>query len=133
MKVGHFVVKMEPVAKARARVAVRNGKAHAYTPSKTVDAEERIRWHFKQAGHEMIPAGVPIGVTILFYIKRPKSCPKSRKYPVVKPDIDNLEKLVLDALNGFAWHDDSQIIAKGCNKDYDDECSYIVISWETYE
>ena len=35
--------------------------------------------------------------------------PKAPTVHTVKPDIDNLEKFVLDALNGFVWKDDSQI------------------------
>ena len=30
---------------------------------------------------------------------------------VYKPDVDNICKLILDALNGVAWHDDTQVIS----------------------
>jgi Holliday junction resolvase RusA-like endonuclease len=34
------------------------------------------------------------------------------------PDVDNIAKLVGDALNGYAWHDDSQIAAVDVQKTY---------------
>jgi Holliday junction resolvase RusA-like endonuclease len=30
--------------------------------------------------------------------------------PIAKPDIDNLTKLVMDALNGICWIDDAQVV-----------------------
>ena len=36
----------------------------------------------------------------------------------VKPDIDNLTKAVLDALNGLAWYDDAQIVELNASKTY---------------
>ena len=36
----------------------------------------------------------------------------------VKPDLDNLVKSVLDALNDVAWHDDAQIVELHVSKHY---------------
>ena len=39
--------------------------------------------------------------------------PKREKIPspnLVKPDVDNIAKAVLDALNGIAYDDDSQVV-----------------------
>ena len=38
--------------------------------------------------------------------------------PTVKPDLDNLDKAVMDALNKVAYKDDSQIVAKVSKKHY---------------
>ena len=38
--------------------------------------------------------------------------------PTKKPDIDNMQKAVLDALNGLAWDDDSQIVKVTAEKEY---------------
>lgn len=38
--------------------------------------------------------------------------------PTKKPDIDNITKCVLDALNGIAYHDDSQIVRLTVEKFY---------------
>lgn len=33
--------------------------------------------------------------------------------PTVKPDLDNVAKLIYDALNGVAWYDDNAIVDTG--------------------
>lgn len=73
--------------------------------------------HWKAAASRIIPgllwdAGLhsPINtevqVSLHFFATRPRTTKLS--YP--KPDIDNYCKSVLDALNGHAWEDDSQVI-----------------------
>jgi Holliday junction resolvase RusA-like endonuclease len=39
-------------------------------------------------------------------------------YPTVKPDYDNVAKLVGDSLNGILWMDDSQIVQATLEKRY---------------
>lgn len=38
--------------------------------------------------------------------------------PSAKPDSDNFAKTYLDALNGYLWEDDGQVISLTCNKYY---------------
>ena len=38
-----------------------------------------------------------------------------------KPDIDNVVKVYADALNGIAYHDDTQIVSLVCEKYYSDQ------------
>ena len=40
--------------------------------------------------------------------------------PAKKPDIDNVIKSILDALNGVAYHDDTQVVAVFAEKYYSD-------------
>ena len=65
----------------------------------------------------------PLQVDLIFYMQRPLShygtgCnsdklkPTSPKRHTKAPDIDNLRKLVMDALTGVVWRDDS-IVCKG--------------------
>jgi len=72
----------------------------------------------------------PIMLNISWVIARPKSHFRTGKHadelradaPVFchkKPDIDNLEKLLLDALNGVFWLDDGQIAVVRKEKVYD--------------
>ena len=105
-----FTTYMLPVAKARARVCMVNGYARAFTPTKTVNAESAIRAAFLQSGAGKYPAGVPLSLVISIYRPRPRSLPKRFLWPVTRPDLDNYLKLVLDALNGFAWEDDAQVV-----------------------
>ena len=53
------------------------------------------------------------------YKIKPKSYSKKVKYWTKKPDIDNMIKLVLDAMNKIFYQDDAQIVELKCIKKYD--------------
>ena len=40
--------------------------------------------------------------------------------PTKKPDIDNVIKIITDALNGIAYDDDAQIVSLSATKFYDE-------------
>lgn len=85
----------------------RFAKGHAYKTSDETLREQAIALAFEEAGGVAAPNGVPVCVRIT----ATKSSAKNADAPfVAKPDADNIAKLVLDALNGKAWHDDSQIV-----------------------
>lgn len=53
----------------------------------------------------------PIAVGLEFVLYRPKGAPKGRTQPATKkPDIDKLERGVLDALTHVIWTDDAQVV-----------------------
>ncbi len=54
---------------------------------------------------------------MIFYMSRPQSRRKDVWVPTT-PDLDNLEKAVLDALNGVAYEDDRFVVAKNAQKKY---------------
>lgn len=116
-----FVIPMAPVAKARPRVVrLKNGASQTWTPDKTVEAEERVRWHLREQGACPCLPGAAVRVSIDFYVPRPKTkmnCVK-HPHPICKPDKDNLEKLVVDACIGILWQDDAQICSSVVNKIY---------------
>jgi len=89
----------EPVAKGRPRL----GRAGIYTPSKTLQFEHNLAWVARSQIKQ--PLFGPILLEVSFRLPRPKET--KFLYPP-KPDLDNLIKY-LDALNGIAWKDDSQI------------------------
>lgn len=94
MAVREFIIEGQPVPKARPRVY----KDHAVTPKKTVDAETRVREAYL-ADYQNYPV-FEGNVTLMcrFYLQDNR-----------RVDVDNLLKLVQDALNGVAFKDDSQI------------------------
>jgi Holliday junction resolvase RusA-like endonuclease len=95
----HFVIPGEPTSKKRHQTTIKDGKVTTYTPAATVAAEEVIRGYYLAGYRHFVDADVKrLGVRIFFYRK-------SR----VHRDVDNMAKLVLDALNKLAWNDDSQI------------------------
>jgi crossover junction endodeoxyribonuclease RusA len=89
-----FIVPGQPVPKARPR-AGKGGRI--YTPAETVKAESTIRLLAKRAGCPCLGGLVKLSVS--FYRADARRC-----------DVDNLTKLVQDALNGLAYVDDSQIV-----------------------
>lgn len=130
----YFKVNEEPVAKARPRFT-RTG--HTYTPKKTNDYEESIRFAFMSQTCERMPIypkGVPLKVQALFAKSVPKSYTKKKReaclngdlLPTGKADLDNYLKAVLDALNGLAFEDDSQIVMTTAEKIYA-EVPYVAV------
>ena len=116
MKYTSFFVEGKPEGKARPRVTTKGGFARAYTPEKTRKYEKRIADEYLYSGGEMYPEDAPIHMIILAYFAPPKSASKKRREdllehgrPMTKPDIDNIAKAVLDALNGVAYKDDKQV------------------------
>ena len=108
-----FVVPGEPVAKARARVALRGGKVHAYTPKRTEDYERAVALAAKAAAVTRLAGPVALDVVAVFEV--PASWSRARREAAIgaphtsRPDGDNIAKAVADALNGIAWDDDSQV------------------------
>ena len=90
----------EPVSKERPRVTSRKGKSITYTPERTRVAERSIAWEVvAQNSGIAMDAGLDFRVDVLFVSKSNR-----------RKDIDNLIKLVLDALNGVVYEDDSQVV-----------------------
>lgn len=97
-----FVVSGEPVSKARARVA--NG--HAFTPERTKIAENAVLVEFLKARRNWRPEPDEVfDVDCYFH------CGTHQRR-----DIDNMAKLVLDALNGHAWSDDHLVVGLSARK-----------------
>ena len=114
----HFIVRGVPVGKGRPRFKMVNNHAVAYTPEKTVNYETLVKLSYQQqcAGVKF-PDGVPLSVRINAYFPIPKSTSKKKRAQMEageimhlkKPDCDNVAKACLDALNGIAFYDDSQV------------------------
>jgi len=76
------------------------------------------------AGNLDVPiTDAPLRVAVTFVMDRPKKLlgkksPAGRIPYARKPDLDNFLKSTLDALNGFLWHDDSQVWFVAAEKVY---------------
>jgi len=105
---------INPIGKARARTVQRGNKTWTYTPSQTVDAEAGIRLAVLDSNITL--RHIPIKLEAIFYLNKPKST--KREYPVVRPDLDNLTKLLTDALQHFLYEDDAQIVDCSLSKRY---------------
>lgn len=115
-----FTVYGNPVPKGRPRVVrLKNGKSLTFTPDKTAAWEESIQGQALKHMPERLLEG-PLAVTMTFYFVKPASA-RRRKYPHVRPDLDNAVKSVKDALNGLMWKDDAQIVDLIALKRYDSQ------------
>ncbi len=131
-----FIVEGEPQGKARPRFSRRSGTV--YTPAKTAKYEKQIKAAFLAAGGEMFPIDNYVSVMINAYFSIPKSYMKGKRLackhninrPAKKPDVDNILKAVLDALNGMAYKDDKQVIEVTCGKWYSQSSGFLKISVE---
>ena len=108
-----FYIEGAPVAQGRPRVTVRGKHAHVYDPSKSRDYKKYVLTVAKQClkgrGNGPLLEG-PLKMTLIFYMPRPKSLPRNVVHHTKKPDLDNLIKGVKDALSGFCYEDDKQIV-----------------------
>jgi Holliday junction resolvase RusA-like endonuclease len=112
-----------PMGKQRPRV-MRSG--FTYTPKKTVNYETQIRERFAASfpNHTPISEAVRMELKIFMYIPKSTSQKKLTQMinreirPTKKPDIDNIVKVVADALNGIAYADDKQIVSLVVEKYY---------------
>lgn len=107
--IARFTVPGEPSSKSRPRFARVGGKTRAYTPAKTVNAEKEMAWHFKAAARGWQPdADSAYGVAAVFFADT-----RQRR------DVDNMLKLICDALNGVAWKDDEQVYELSGRRGFD--------------
>ena len=87
----------------------RFGQGHFYTPA-TVWA--RIVFNHASLRRPKPPFTGPVRCDLKFFFKQPKTVPKSAVWMDRRPDRDNCDKAVLDALTAAGWwKDDSQVVA----------------------
>ncbi len=106
-----FELETEPVAKSRPRL----GDNRVYTPSKTRRFENTVAVEYqKQFGN--IKFEGPVKLTVFLGYEPPRSLSKKKRQQLIgklrdkKPDIDNLEKSIMDGLQkGGAFRDDGQV------------------------
>jgi Holliday junction resolvase RusA-like endonuclease len=112
-----FTVPGKPQGKGRPKFARRGNFVQTYTPEQTQTYENLIRWAYVQQ-HEQNTAKDPVYLKITAVMPIPASATKKQRAamiageirPTVKPDFDNLGKVVSDALNGIAWADDTCVV-----------------------
>lgn len=109
------VLQLEPVAKAVVKTTLVKGFVRKYTPAKTRNAMNDIRYALQAAGAPLFEGAVSVGLT--FYRQRLKKG-KKNAYPTTRPDLSNYLKMFEDAAIGILWKDDAQIIHLSLSKRY---------------
>lgn len=125
-----FEIAGKPMGKQRPKFARVGNFVKTYTPEQTINYENLVKYNCQQALTNLEFEGwfndEPLEVFILANYEIPKSYTKKRVeealkgriFPTKKPDIDNICKIILDSLNGVAYHDDTQVISIHCSKSY---------------
>lgn len=132
-----FEVPGEVVGKERPRVNMYTGRV--YTPNKTKDYELLVQQYFKMKYPNYEALKGRIAINIVAYLKIPKSASKVKTQemldnkisPTKKPDVDNIAKSILDAMNGFVFKDDNQVSKISVDKRFALE-EKIVVEVEEY-
>jgi Holliday junction resolvase RusA-like endonuclease len=123
-----FTIEGAPVPKGRPRFT-RTG--HTFTPTKTRQYEALVTARAREAmvGKRKIEKPNAVRVDILAVFPVPASWSKKRRlaalqgvdHHVSKPDLDNVQKAILDSMNGIVFEDDSQVIDSRTRKAYGPE------------
>jgi len=106
-----FTIPGKPFAKQRPRFSRRSGRA--FTPKETVSFENTVGQiamsHFPE------PITGPVKVSIWATFEPPASWSKKKTADHInrphtqRPDLDNVQKAILDGLNRIAFADDGQV------------------------
>lgn len=123
-----FTVPGEPRGWARARTS----GARFFTDTKTRSEKQAVAAWALEAGATIIEG--PVDVRLTAYLRIPQGASKKRRAamlsgaerPTKKPDLDNIAKLALDALNGVCWRDDVQAVELTIRKFWSDEPRLVV-------
>ena len=81
-----------------------------------------------------------VNMNIVYAFRRPQSLSKKERSEIdggktvpktTKPDIDNLTKAILDALNGIVWKDDAQVTQINVQKIWSAKDQIEIEIWKT--
>ncbi len=115
----------EPRGKGRPRFNRATGRA--YTDAETRAYEQKIVAYYREAvGAFRFPDSDFLSVRVSACLPIPKGASKAtagamisgKILPARKPDVDNVLKVVLDALNGVAYKDDARCVDLSASKRY---------------
>jgi len=121
-----YQVEGNPVGKGRPKFARRGNFVSTYTPTKTRDYEDLIKDAARKAmgSNELLETPVTVAIYITVPIpqsyskKRTEACLSGSERPIKKPDIDNVAKCFLDAMNEIVYKDDTQVLTLHIAKVY---------------
>lgn len=134
-----FEVYGEIKGKGRPRFRVVNNKfVHTYTDSATASFENLVKLSYLNSNTQSYMEDEALCCEITVYTSIPKSISQKKRVqmleqkirPTKKPDIDNIQKAILDSLNKVAYKDDSQIVTMIFKKYYGETPKAIIKIWE---
>ena len=134
----HFQVEGDPKGKGRPRFSRVGSFTKVYTDKQTLTYEAMIATFAKQAMGGTKPLKTPVSVFLYVRLpipqtyskKRREACLNGSEMPCKKPDIDNIAKTYLDAMNGVIFVDDTQVIDLHVKKVYAEKAGVDVMVME---
>lgn len=114
--------------RAQGRVVYQDGRpiaaVHIHSDDATIAAEKAVLAEFRLRYPRHVPWVGPImlrftavfPVTSEFTKAQREAAARGELFHTAKPDKDNVEKLLVDALNGHAWVDDGQVQGGGVKR-----------------
>jgi len=134
-----FVVITDRIrGKARPRtVTGAGGRSITYTTKEDKDWEELVRWSYVRSNSGQAAYEGAFGIRIECTYAVPESFSKRQRMlalsgeltPTGKPDLDNIAKGILDALNGIAFEDDAKCVELHVSKKYGGATGVTVEIW----
>lgn len=128
-----FVVPGSPQGKARPRFRRTPYGVTTYTPKETQQYEKFVRdCYDNQCGKRKLQGAIEAKIVAQFSV--PKSTTKKKRAELlagnvpytIKPDTDNIGKIIADSINGIAYDDDKQVSRLIVEKVYAEEPMVIV-------
>jgi Holliday junction resolvase RusA-like endonuclease len=134
----HFQVEGDPKGKGRPRFSRVGSFTKVYTDKQTLTYEAMIATYAKQAMGGSEPLKTPVSVFLYVRLpiqqsyskKRKEACLSGAEKPCKKPDIDNIAKTYLDAMNEVIFVDDTQVIDLHVKKVYSEKAGVDVMVTE---
>lgn len=119
-----FFIPGPPFGKARPR----RGKYSTYDPSCNKEYEAKVKAAYLEARGMVDPSNTPIILMVKAFYPIPETAKRKRKPDkiiegdicMMKPDVDNILKSVMDGLNNVAYFDDRQVYDVRCTRTYSD-------------
>lgn len=124
-----------PKAQGRPKFARRGKFVAVYDPKDSAQYKNNVAAQIVAQKPVLIGQGIPVKLILEILLPRPKGHYGAKglkdKYALLrhtsKPDLDNLEKAIKDALKGIVWYDDSQVDIVQKAKRYGEEPKVFII------
>ena len=120
-----------PVPQKQTRFIARRGYCRGIDPSK--NEKQQIQWQIRPYAPKEALEG-PIQLDLTFFMPIPKGTSKIKArqmanqicHHISRPDLDNLSYLIVNAMKGIIYQDDSQIVDLLLHKRYADEPKTVI-------
>lgn len=105
-----FTVYGKVRGQSRPRFTTRGKFTRAYKDKRDIAYEQEIVKAYREAGGTLHTGAVEVHITAYRALPQSRPLKVTHEPDTFKPDVDNICKIFLDALNGVAYKDDAQVV-----------------------